>query len=84
MKFPVNPVETFQEIDENLYVDLFWPYLEPEKRPENLTHRGHFSHTTECSYNAPLNQVSWSNIKNYLRKWTKAPKIPIFKPIFVS
>ena len=30
----------FKKIEENLYIDLFWPYLDPE----NLAHGGHFSH----------------------------------------
>ena len=35
----------FKKIDENLYIDLFGPYLEP-KRPANLDHRGpFFTHT---------------------------------------
>ena len=30
----------FKKIEENLYIGLFWPYLDPE----NLAHGGHFSH----------------------------------------
>ena len=49
-----------------------------QKWPDNLAHRGRFSHTHESTHNVPVNQVSWSHIKNFLRNWPKTSEIPIF------
>ena len=43
---------------------------------------GHF-HTPYSIRNVPVNQVSWSHIKNVLRKWPKTSKISIFTYVFV-
>ena len=67
----MNPVENFQ-----VYIrkPIFRPILGP-KWPENLPHRSHFTHTPESTHNVPVNQVSYSHIKNFLRKWPKTKKL---------
>ena len=65
----------FKKIDENIYIDLFWPYLGP-KRAQKFSPHGPFLHTNGNTHNMHVNQVSWSHIKNFLRKWPK-PKVKI-------
>ena len=72
-------METFQE---NRWKPIYWPIM-GQKRPINLAHRGQFSLTFESTHNLPANQVSWSHIKNFLRKWPKTYKIPILLLLFV-
>ena len=36
------------------------------KEPENMAPVGHGLHTTESIFDMPVNQVSWSNSKNFL------------------
>ena len=52
-----------------------------QKGLKNLAHMGHVSHTTGNTHNMHVNQVSWSCIKNLLRKWPKTWK-KHFLPIF--
>ena len=47
-----------------------------------FAHTDHVSHTTENAHNVPVNQVSCSHIKNFLRNWPKIYKIPIFTYFF--
>ena len=51
---------------------------------KNLTHKGNFSHKPESTDNMPVNQVSESGIKFFLRKWPKTSKIPYFGLIRVK
>ena len=44
---------------------------------------GPHTHTPESTHNVPAKQVSWSQIKNFLRKLAKNTKIPFFLLIFV-
>ena len=63
---------------ENIYIDLFWPtltYWEP-KMARIFGPQGLFSHTPESTHNVPVNQLSWSHIKNFLRKWPKTSTPP--------
>ena len=61
----------------NYILTHFGPIAD-QKPPDNLAQRGHFSQTPENTHNVPVNQVSWSHVKNFLRKWLKTSKIPIF------
>ena len=38
---------------------------------KNMAHKGYFSLKPERTHNMPVNQVSWSHNKNFLRKLTK-------------
>ena len=52
---------------EHTYIlTYFGPIWGPKR---NLAQRDHFSHTPESMHNMLVNRVSWSYIKNFLRKW---------------
>ena len=71
-KFHVNPVETFCKIDEKLSSDLILALLlSMVQKRTNVAPRVHSLHTPENTTDMPVNQVSWSLIKNCLRKWQK-------------
>ena len=81
VKFCVNPMETFQE---NRWKLISWPILAllgTKQSPEIWPTRAIF-HTLESTHNVLVNQVSWSDIKNVLRKWRKNSKIPNFFYLF--
>ena len=62
----------------------FWPNfgtIRGPQGPANLAHRGHFLHTPGSTHNMPLNQVSWSDIKNFSSKWPKTPIFVIKDPL---
>ena len=68
MKFQVKPAENFQEKRQKpIYILTYFD----QKRPDNLVHRGHFSHTPESTHNIPVNKISWSCIKNFFEKMAK-------------
>ena len=62
-----------------------WPntciftYFRAQSGPEIWpTGRGPFLHMPESTHSVPVNQVSWSRIKTFLRKLPKTSKIPHF------
>ena len=69
------PGENFQQNERKLrYSDP----IRGQKGADNLAHKIHVSHTFESAHNMPVNQISGSGVKNYMRKWPKTSKIPNF------
>ena len=71
---------------ENRRKPIYWPILAlfgTKNGPKIWPTRGNFSRTPQSIHNIPVNEVSWSRIKNLLRKWLKTSQIPIL-PIFIA
>ena len=58
----------FCKIDQNLNFDLILALFGVE-RVKNMATQGHNIHTPEGTSDMPVNQVSWSDSRNFLRKW---------------
>ena len=70
------------------YILTYFGHIWGHKRPENLAHRGQFSHThiPESTNNVPVNQVSWSQIKILKTFWENSQqllKLPFLHIIFI-
>ena len=60
-----------KKIDENLYIDIIWPYMGPKKAQK---------FNPQALHN---NQVSLSHIKNFFEKMSNTSKIPNFCLFYV-
>ena len=76
-KFHVNLVEAFCKIDEKLAFGLILALLGAKKGPKICTQGPFFTHIWKYPQYA-CNQVSWSDIKNFLSKRPKTTKNPYF------
>ena len=74
-KFYVNLVETFPEKKPKTFIST---YLCPIWG-KNMANNGYFSQKPERTHNMPVNQVTWSHNKNFLRKLIKAPEIQFWR-----
>ena len=69
-KFCGHAVETFEKIANNLNIDQICPFS-ASIRAQTYGCRDRHLHTTESTFNMPVNQLLWSHNKNVTIKWPK-------------